>query len=425
MVGAGDVAAVGSGERPRSLLGGHADFRRLFTAYSLSQVGTQVSYVAVPVVAIEALGAGASQVSVLAFLGSLPFLLVGLQAGAWLERMPRRPVLVVTDVVRGVLMASVPVAWVFDVLTSAQLCLVVLLVGVATVFFEVASGAYLPRLVGREHLMEANARLGGMFAGAEVAGRSIGGFLVQVLTAPFAIVVNAVTYLWSAVWLGLIREREPRLEKAGTAKPLWPEVRAGLGYVLGHGVLRSVSLEASWSNFCLRIVITLVPVLYVSALHRSASLVGAFLTSGGVGVFLGAAVARRIGRRLGYGRALWVVGACCGPFALAVPFAVDGAAVWIGIVAWAVVAFKVGVDNVLKAAIRQHVTSDGMMARMGATYRFLITGVLAIGSAVAGMLAGATGVRMAILVGAVGLTGSWLVLFCSPVRRMRELPGTE
>ncbi|QKW20274.1 MFS transporter [Kitasatospora sp. NA04385] len=420
-----DVTTAAPQERPRSLLVRHPDFRRLFTAYSLSQVGTQVSYVAVPLVAIEALGAGAFQVSALAFLGSLPFLLVGLQAGAWLERVRRRPVLVAADLVRGVLMASVPVAWALDALTGAQLYLVVLLVGVATVFFEVASGAYIPHLVGRDNLLEANAKLGGMFAGAEVAGRSIGGFLVQVLTAPYALVVNAVTYLWSGLWLGLIRKQEPRLEKPGTAKPLWPDVRSGITYVFRNAVLRTVSLETSWSNFCLRIVITLVPLLYVSELHRSASLVGAFLTAGGVGVFLGAAVARRIGLRVGYGRALWMVGACCGPFALVVPFAVHGAAVWIGIAAWAVVAFKVGVDNVLKAAIRQHVTADEMMARMGATYRFMITGVLAIGSAVAGLLAGAAGVRVAILVGAVGLAASWLVLFCSPVRGMREMPGVE
>ncbi|MFD7642411.1 MFS transporter [Kitasatospora sp. NPDC059795] len=419
-----DVSTAAPEERQRSLLARHADFRRLFTAYSLSQVGTQVSYVAVPLVAIEALHAGSAQVSALAFLGSLPFLLVGLQAGAWLERMRRRPVLIVTDLVRGGLIASVPIAWAFDALTSVHLYLAVLLVGVATVFFEVASGAYIPHLVGRDNLLEANAKLGGMFAGAEVAGRSIGGFLVQALTAPYALVVNAVTYLWSALWLGVIRKQEPQVEKTGAAKPLWPDVKAGLGYVFGNGVLRTISLETSWSNFCLRIVITLVPVLYVSELHRSAALVGAFLTAGGAGVFVGAAVARRIGSKVGYGRALWLSGACCGPFALVVPFAVHGAAVWIGIAAWGLATVKVGFDNVLKGSIRQLVTADDMMARMGATYRFLITGVLAIGSGAAGVLAGTAGVRTAVLVGAAGLAVSWLMLFFSPVRAIRELPGT-
>ena len=407
-------------ERPRSLFRDN-DFRRLFAADSVSKVGTQISYLAIPLLAIHALHADAGQVGLLGAFGSLAFLVIGLPAGAWVERMRRRRVMVVADLVRAALMASVPIADLLGSLSMPQLYLVVLLVGVGTVFFDIASQSYVPQLVGRDHLLEANAKLSSVNAGAEVAGRSGGGFLVQLFTAPFAIVLNALTFLWSALCLGLIRKPETKPEPAAD-RHLGREVAEGVRFVFGHNVLRIISIETSWSNLCLRMIITMIPVLFVSELHLSDVWVGIFLAIGGGGVFFGSMFARRIRARVGYGRALPLIGALCGPFALLVPLTANGTLLWLSLAAWLVTTFKVGVDNVLKVSIRQRLCPDAMLSRMGATYRFMITGALAIGSIIAGVLAEATTVRTAVWIAAAGLAASWVLLFFSPVRRIRELP---
>jgi MFS family permease len=407
-------------DRPRSLFH-NADFRRLFAADSVSKVGTQISYLAIPLVAIHALNANVGQVGLLGALGSVAFLVIGLPAGAWVERMRRRRVMVIADLIRAVLMASVPIAWALNVLSMPQLYLVVLLVGVGTVFFDVAAGSYLPHLVGRDHLLEANAKMSSVSAGAEVAGRSGGGFLVQLFSAPVAVVINAGTYLWSALCLGFIRMPEPKLEPAAD-RHLGREVMQGLRFVFGLQVLRIIAIETSWSNLCLRMIITLIPVLFVTELTLSDGWVGIFLATGGVGVFLGSMVARRLGTAIGYGRTLWIIGASCGPFALLVPLTDTGVMLWVALGGWLVTTFKVGVDNVIKASLRQRISPDNMLSRMGATYRFMITGALAIGSVAAGVLGDATTVRTALWVAAIGMAMSWVLLFFSPVRQIRELP---
>jgi len=397
------------------------DFRRYFTGDSVSKVGTQISYLALPLLAIHALHAGPAAVGALGALGSLAFLVIGLPVGAKVERLRRRPVMIAADLVRAVLLVSLPITYAFDALSMWQLYLVVLLVGAGTVFFDVASGAYVPHLVGRRNLLVANTQLSSMQAGADIAGRSGAGFLVQAFTAPFALVLDALSYLWSAVCLISVRKREPRPEPVHD-RHLGRDMVAGLRLVLGTGSLRTIAIETSWSNLCLRMIITLIPVIVVSDLHRSDAWVGVFLAVGGVGVLLGSTWARRIGARLGYGRALWVVGAGCAPFALLVPLINAGPAMWISMAGWLMATFKVGVDNVLKVSLRQRITPDAMLSRMGATYRFMITGALAIGSAAAGVVADATTVRTAVWVAAAGLAVSWVMLLLSPLRHLRELP---
>src|SRR5215212_6430306 len=186
--------------RPPSLWH-HRDFLRLWTGDSISQIGTMVSLIAMPLLAIKVLDATPFEVGLLSTFETLAFLLVGLPAGAWVDRLRRRNVLIVGDVGRAVLLGSLPVAWYFDVLTLVQLYAVALAAGVLTVFFDVAYQSYLPTLVGRDHLVEGNAKLEASRAVSAIAGPSIGGGLVQALTAPYALLVDAASYLWSAVWI--------------------------------------------------------------------------------------------------------------------------------------------------------------------------------------------------------------------------------
>ncbi len=415
---------AGSGTHSPDRLFADSDFRRLFAADAVSKVGTQVSYLAVPLLALHAVNATARQVGFIGALGSLAFLVVGLPAGVWVERRNRRYIMVTADVIRAVLMASLPLAWMLHRLTLVQIYVVVAAVGFATVFFDVASGAYVPHIVGRNQLLQANSAMSSSSASAEIAGRGVGGLLIQVIAAPFALAADACSYVVSAVLLVRIR-REEHSPPSIANRHLRHELTEGLGFVFQQRMLRALALETAWANVCLRIIITLVPVLFIRELRLADGWIGVFLAIGGLGVLAGSVNAPGIGARLGFGRALWIIGAICGPFALVVPLMRPGLTFWLAGPAWLVTTYKVGVDNVLKSSLRQRICPDAMLSRMVATYRFLITGALSVGSMIAGVLADATTIRTALWAAAIGLVGSWLFLFFSPVRELRSLPTLE
>jgi predicted MFS family arabinose efflux permease len=298
---------------------------------------------------------------------------------------------------------------------------VVLLAGVATVFFEVAAQSYLPHVVGRPSLVAANARLGSMDAVNQVAGRSVGGYLVQVLTAPLAVAVNALTYLWSAFWLLRIDRPEPPPVRRPETH-LVREVAEGLRFVFGHPLLRPIAIAGALTNFSVQVSVTMLPVVFVRELGLSPGVLGLYLAGGGLGVFLGTTAARRIGRRLGYGRAMWIIALGSAPLKLLIPLLDKGVMLWVAAAAWLLSTAQVGINNVLQVSLRQRATPDALLGRMNATMRFLLTGALAIGAAVAGLLGEHAGTRAALWVGAIGLALVWLPAFVSPLRNLRELP---
>ena len=241
----------------------HADFRRLWAADALSQVGTQVTAIALPLLLIKVLDAGPFEVGLLTTFEFLAFLVVGLPAGVWVDRMRRRNVLMTADLARALLYGSLPLAWAFDALTLVQVYAVSLVAGACTVFFDVAYQSYLPHLVGRDNLVEGNAKLQGTQSVAQVAGPAVGGVLVQALTAPYAILVDALSYLWSAVWVGSIRSREARPERAPD-RHLGREMREGLAFVLGHPLLRAITACTATANLFSNVAMTVFVVLLAS-----------------------------------------------------------------------------------------------------------------------------------------------------------------
>lgn len=410
----------GGGREPSPF--SHRGFRRLFLAAAVSQTGTQITVLAVPVIAVTTLDAGPAAVGTLGALGTAAFLVVGLPAGAWVDRWRRRRVMIAADLVRAALFAWVPLAAWLGVLALWQLYAVVLCAGTATVFFDVASMSLLPGLLGRDRLLRANGALSGMYATSEVAGLTAGGLLVQTLTAPVALLIDLGSYLWSAVCLRGVPERSdgpPR--PAGTTLPR--EVGEGLRYVLRHPVLRPALLEGACINAGAQLCFTLLPVLFLRDLRLSEGALGAYLAAGGVGVFVGSTAARAVGERLGQGRALWLVGLVTTPAVALVPLVDRGALLWVTAAAWIAVTFRVGVNTVIKASFRQRVTPDRLLGRMNATFRFLLTGSLAIGSAAGGLLAQVAGVRAALWAGAALLGPSWLIIRFSAVSGMRTLDG--
>lgn len=405
---------------PRSLFRDRA-FRQLFAAAAMSKLGSSVSYLAIPLVAVSAMNASPAQVGLLSTLSTLAFLVIGLPAGAWVDRMRKRSVMITADLIRVAALSSVPIVWGLGSLTLRQLYVVVLVSGAATVFFDVASQSHLPDLVGRDRLSEANAHLVMADALTQVSGRSAGGFLLSVVTAPVAVAVDAVSYLWSAMCLLGIRRTDPLPVRRADAN-LVREVRAGLRFVFADPVLRPIAVAGACTNLAIQLCQTMLPVLVTRELGLPDWVLGLFFAVGGVGVFLGSLSARRLAGRFGAGRVLWMMGLGVAPFGIPVALIDRGPALWLAAAAWLVTTFKVGIDNVLKVSFRQSVTPDVMMGRMNATMRFVLTGALCVGSALAGLLGQAVSVRAALWVGAVGLAVVWVPIFFSPLRTTHALP---
>ncbi|MFF0249004.1 MFS transporter [Streptosporangium sandarakinum] len=398
-------------------------FRRLFAAAAASRLGTSVGQLALPLAAVTALGAGPAEVGTLATASTLAFLLIGLPAGAWVDRVRRRPVMVTADLARAVLLGSVPLAWWAGALTLTQLYAVALLCGVATVFFDVADQSYLPHLVGPGRLTAANTALVSMDAANQLAGRGVGGLLVELLSAPVAIAVDALSFLWSALCLRSIRRPEPRPHPAGAS--LGRDIAEGVRLVARHPILRAFTAEGALTNLGIQVVQTMLPVLFVREPGLSPLWLGAFLGVGGAGSLLGSAAARRLGRRLGEGRLILLTSVGIVPFLPLVPMLDGGTGLWAAGAAWTVLTVKVGVSNVIKVSYRQRVTPDRLLGRVGATMRFLLTGALAIGAGVSGLVGELAGVRAALWVGVGVLAISCLPIVCSPLRALRDLPAGE
>ncbi|MEV4259571.1 MFS transporter, partial [Spirillospora sp. NPDC049652] len=290
------------------------DFRLLFTAAAASKISSQLGTLALPLLAQTVLHAGPGRVGLLAALSTAAFLLVGLPAGAWADRMRKRRVMVAADLVRAGLVGSVPAAWALGVLTLPQLYAVALLTGVATVFFDVAHLSVLPALVGRDRLVAANSALAGLNTVADVSGRGVGGFVVQGLGAPFAVLADAVGYLWSACFLRNLRPAEPSepVEPSESAGRVQAAGRRGVGeglrFVFGHPTLRPAILEGALSNFSIQLCQVAFLVLFTSELRLPPGVLGLFLAAGGLGAFIGSVAAPVLARRLGVGRALWLAG---------------------------------------------------------------------------------------------------------------------
>ncbi len=403
------------------------DFRRLWVGETISQFGSQVSLLAIPFIATVLLHATPFEVALLGALQFLPFLLFTLPAGAWLDRMRRRPVLVSGDLVRLVALGTVPMAWGLEILTIWQLYLVSFAAGVATVFFDVAYQSYLPALVERDELVEGNGKLQASEASAAVVGPGLGGVLIGAIGAPYAIIADALSYLASALFVWSIKRPEPHPEAerraAGLARePLQRQVAEGLRFVLGNPYLRAIAATTSSANLCSNMVYAIIPVYLYRELGLSAAMAGAIFGIGALGTLGGALVANHVAARAGLGRAIVGSVALNGPAMLLLPLAPHGAPV-----AWLVASVALGgfanvVYNINQVSYRQAVSPIAIQARMNATMRFIVWGTIPIGSILGGLVATGVGVHNAIWIGALGSCLPFLAVLLSPVRSLQAMP---
>lgn len=385
----------------------HHGFRNLYLAGAASQFGSQISYVALPLLAVTALGAGAGEVGLLSALGMLTVLVLGLPAGAWVDRARRRPLMVAADLARAALLLSVPVAWWLGWLTMGQLYLVATLVGAGTLVFDVAAVSLLPGLVGRDRLTAANSALVSTSSAMDIAGRGAAGVLVQAVGAPMAVLLDAASHLWSAAWLRGVHEPAPVRD---VRPPLREQIGEGLRFLTGNRTLVAIAAQGAMVNLAFPLCSALLPVLLVAELGLPAWVLGAYLAAGSAGVLTGSAVAHLIGRRFGTARAAWLVSLVTTPASLVVPLLDRGGWLWAAGLAWFVLMVRTGVNNVLLVSLRQQITPDGMLGRVNATMRLLLTGAVGLGGLLAAAVGELWGVRPALWAGAVILALSWLPL---------------
>jgi MFS family permease len=399
----------------------HLDFRRLWIAETVSKLGTTVSQIAMPLVAILVIDASTFEVGLLVTLETLAFLVIGLPAGAWVDRMRMRNVLIVNDVVRAAAMGSVPLAAWLGVLEMPQLYVVALVVGASTVFFDVAYQSYLPELVARDELVEGNAKLTASESVAWLVGPGLGGLLIQILTAPFALLVDALSFLWSAAWVSAIKKRTPKPERKPD-RHLGREIAEGLRFVFGNRLLRSIAMCTGSSNLFNTVGMAVIMVLLARELDLSPGVIGLMTSVSAVGALVGSVVARRVADWLGQGPTIWVSALFSAPFGFVAPFVQRDWTLVLYALAQLFFMTSVVVYNIAQVSFRQGLTPHALLGRMNATMRFLVWGTMPLGALLGGILGSTIGVRETLFVSAVGMSLAWLPVFFSPLRTMRELP---
>jgi MFS family permease len=415
---------------PRGGLWRHPDFLKLWSAETISQFGSQITGLALPLVAVITLDVSAFEVSALFVIEMAPFLLISLPAGVWVDRLPRRPILVIADVGRALALVTVPIAYWADALTIWHLYVVGFVVGIFTVFFDVAYQSYLPSLVERDQLVDGNSKLEVSRSAAQLGGPAAAGLLIQLLRAPVAIVVDALSFLVSALFLFGIRKREEnvptRAERKAAGASMRTELREGLAWVLGNPYLRTISATTATNNFFWSMMQAILLVYFARTLEWSPALIGVIFAVGQVGYLAGALTTSRISKRIGVGPAI-VAGAMCGISMILIPLApvdANGAIPFVGL-AMLITSFGVVVYNVTQVSMRQAITPERLQGRMNSVIRFIVWGVMPIGTLLGGAIATGFELRTAIWIGSIGVALAWLPVTLGPVKSLREVPDVN
>lgn len=402
----------------------HPDFLRFWSAQTISQFGSQVSGLALPLVAILVLDASTFEVAALGVVQFAPFIFFTLPAGVWVDRLPRRPILIAGDLGRAGLLATVPAAYLADLLTLGQLYVVGFLVGICTVFFDVAYQSYLPSLVDREQIIDGNSKLEISRSAAQVGGPGFAGVLVQLFTAPYAVLLDAVSFLGSGLFILRIRKLEERvLSTAKDERPgMWVELKEGLRFVLGNPYLRAQAGCTATSNLFFSLVFAIYLVYAVRVLDLSPGVIGVVFSIGSVGSLLAAFTSRRITGRLGIGPTTILVTLLQGPALLLIALAPVESPLPFLVVGGVLTGFVVVVYNITQLSYRQAICPERLQGRMNSVMRFIVWGTIPLGSLAGGALGTWVGLQETLVIGAVGAGGSFLWILLSPQRHLREMP---
>jgi MFS family permease len=410
--------------RQWSVLARHPDYLKLFTGSTISLFGSSITAVALPLTAVVVLSASPFEMGLLGAAGFLPYLLIGLPAGVWVDRMPYRTVLIAADVSRALLLGLVPVLALLGWLQMWQLYVIALLTGVGTLFDSVASMSFTPRLVGRGHLLQANSALAQSNAVVSTTGSALGGALVQLLTAPVAVAVDALSYLVSAACKFLIRTPGTAVAPA-KQQNLRAALMEGFRAIARQPVLRPLIISATIGALAGQIQGVIVVLFLVRELGLPPALVGVSIAVSGVASVVGAILATPLTERLGYGTS-YIIGCLVSALASLVLVAAAGPLL---VVMAVVVAGQLlrgagpPIYSVNQTTLRQALAAPEMLARINATWRFLVFGTQPIGALIGGAIAGVAGLGAALVIGSLGMLVSVGVAVWSPLRSLKTLPA--
>jgi MFS family permease len=400
----------------------HPDFLKLWVGQTVSKLGSVVTRTALPLVALLTLGAGPLQLAYVVISQSLAVLVVGLVAGAWVDRLRRRPILIATDVIRAALLFSVPVAQALGALRLEQLYVVAFLEGCLATLFQSAYPAYVPSLIGVERVVEGNAKLATSSSIAEVGGPSLAGALVQIVSAPFAILVDAFSYIVSAISLLMIRAREPARPPRDTTAHVGREIVEGLSTVRRHPVVFPLAARSIIGHVSGAFYGVLYSIYLLQELHLDPFLLGIVISAGGVGSLVGSVFAQRVVKAIGLGPAVIWMAAGSSLIGVLTPLA-QGPVVLATIMVFLPQLIGDGlqtIEGVAEISLVQGLIPDRILGRTNATLEVVSHGIgYPIGALIAAGIAEAIGIRGAIAIGWAGMAGSLLLLVFSPLPRVR------
>ncbi len=401
------------------------DFRLLLVGQTTSQLGAQISGVAIPLLAVLELNATAFEVGLIGASSTVAFAVIGLPAGAWVDTWRRRPILISSDLARMVLLATIPLAALLGVLSIAQLVVVSLLAGFARVFFDVAYQSYVPSVIGRDRVLAGNSAMEMIRASGHVVGPGVGGVLVTLVGAASVVLIQAVTFAVSAASLAGIRRTESPVVRPAVRQRLRSQIREGLVFVGGNRILRATAITSAASNFSFAVASAVSFIFLARTLDLSPAVIGIVVAAGSVTVMLGAALTPRLSRRFGSARIIWLSLAITGPLTLLSPLAQPGWTVVLIFVGMAAGEFGQIIYAITNVSLRQRLCPDRMLGRVTATMRFLIMGLFPLGALLGGVLGELIGARSTLWVAGaiIVLSPLPLILVLRRTRDVEELPS--
>ena len=438
----------------------HPSYLKLWSAATVSLFGTQVSQIAIPFIAAVVLKASPGEVGLLTTIEFLPFIFFTLPAGVWVDRFRKQRILVIGDLGRALFLVSIPIAYALNGLTIWQLYVVGFVNGVMTVFFDVADQSFLPTILERDELVAGNSKLQISQSSAQILGQPIGGGLVALLTAPVAVLIDAASYVGSALLILWIRVAGRGPATTPTASPtpdaatgttedvaaagpnggpsiaaeaaaadddagMRSQIMAGLRYIGHHRFLASIAASTATSNLFTQIAFAIMPVYLYRTLGLSPATVGAIGGIGGAGVLVGALIASRLATTFGVGRVIVGSMFVSGVAGLLAPAAPPELAFWFVSLSFFGEGMAAVIYNVNQISLRQAITPEHFLGRMNATMRFLVWGTIPIGSLIGAGLSEVIGVHATIWIGAILGVFAVLPVLLSPVRSLREIPTED
>jgi MFS family permease len=400
------------------------DFAALWAAETISQVGSQITAIALPLIAAVVLDASPMAVGFLAAATWLPYLLFGLVAGVWVDRLRRRPLMIAADLARAATLVVVPVAAAKGMLGVETLVVVALVAGSLSVIFDVAYLAYLPGLVGREHLIEANGKLEASASAAQIVGPGFAGTLIGFAGAPFAVLVDAASFVVSALCIGRIRTPEPPPLPVEERPGLRSEIAAGMRVVAASPILRALAASSATVSLAGFMFLAIYILFMARDLGLGADAIGFVLAAGGAGALLGAMAAEPVRRRIGIGPAILLGMFAFGATGMLVPLAVLAPRIALPLVVgseflqW----MAIVMHDVNAVSLRQGIVPDRMLGRVNGTMKFVSWGLRPVGSLLGGLLGGVIGLAGTLVVAEFGMLLAFVWYVLSPIPRLRDIP---